>query len=128
MVDRKFWRGRWTHLLLLVGVALAASQLLKAMPKEQDLLFVLPNDSPVETLHATWSDVDGAELGGVTLHFPAGRKSRIHHHVDLANGEYEINVEVQYLQSATDTATARSKTNLKRRVTLRGGQTPIRLH
>lgn len=127
-LDKRFWRRRAAHLLLLLGAALVASQLLGAMPREQTLLFSPPPGSQVLSLQAVWSDEDGDELGGVTLHYPKGRVSPIRHRLELANGEYEIQIDVQFLSEAAGKPGARSKTNLRRRVTLRGGETPISLH
>ena len=124
---RRFWRRRAAHLLLLVGLAFAASQLLSALPRDQQLVFRFPNKASVSRLEATWQDESGATLGGVTLNFPAGRRYSVRHRVELANGTYEFHVELEFLNGDGSQAGARSKTKLRRRVTLRGGETPISL-
>lgn len=123
----QFWKRRAAHLLLVGGLALAAVQVLDSMPHEQELLFEIPADQTIRSLSATWSDADGVQLGGLRLDYPEGRRHDIRHSVQLANGDYEIQIEVEIFEPEPGGANARSKTNVERRVTLRGGETPISL-
>ena len=124
---QKPWRRRAAQLLLLLGLALAASHLLSALPGDQELVFRFPDRRPISRLEAHWQDESGAVLGGVTLNFPAGRRYSARHTVELANGTYEFLVELEFLAIEGPGRGARPKTKLRRRVTLRGGETPISL-
>jgi hypothetical protein len=121
-----FWKRRWVHLLFVGGMALAASQVLGAMPRDQVLVFSRP-DRPVRELAATFLDAEGESVGGVSLHFPEGRQRRIRHTVNVPNGEYSIHISLEFLSTDGASEEPRTKTNLNRRVTLRGGETPISL-
>src|SRR5690606_28107010 len=109
---QSLWRRRLARLLLVGGIALAATQLLGGIPKEQELVVRLQTPVAVRTLNATWFDTEGQEVGGVTLHFPAGRKRTIRHHVELPDGSYEIHVELELLDAESPDWHPRPKTNL----------------
>jgi hypothetical protein len=119
------WRRRAAQVALLLGVAFGAAQLFDALPRDQELVFRIPAGQSVRALEATITDASGAELGGLTLRFPEGRRYSVRHPLNLANGDYEIRIEVELFQADGGTPPARPKTNLERRVTLRGGETPI---
>lgn len=123
----QFWKRRAAHLLLVGGLALAVVQVLDAMPREQELLFELPDGQVIRSLSATWTDTEGAQLGGLHLDYPEGRRQSVRHSVQLANGDYEIQIEVELFGATAGSGDARSKTNVERRVSLRGGETPIPL-
>jgi len=123
----QFWKRRVAHLLLVGGLALAAAQVFGAMPRQQELLFELPEGQTIRRLSATWADPEGVQLGGLRLDYPEGRRQNVRHSVQLANGDYEIQIEVELFGPRGGNGDARSKTNVERRVTLRGGETPISL-
>lgn len=125
MSGADFWKRRWVRLLFIGGMALAASQVLSAMPREQVLVFSR-SDRPLSELSASFLDADGESVGGIALHFPRGRKRPIRHTVNVPNGEYSIHIGLEFL-STNPRGGPRTKTNLSRRVTLRGGETPIPL-
>ena len=119
------WRRRAAQVALVVGVAFGGTQLYDALPRDQELVFRIPRGQSLRALDATITDASGAELGGLTLHFPKGRRYSVRHPLRLANGDYEIRIEVELFQASSGSPAARPKTNLERRVTLRGGETPI---
>lgn len=121
------WRRRIAQLALLVGAALVAARLLEAVPEDHELVFRVPSGQSLRSLRATVSDSAGEELGGLSLRFPEGRRYSVRHALRLPPGNYEIRLEVELFQADGPDPFARPKTNLVRRVSLRGGETPISL-
>lgn len=122
-----FWRRRLAHLVLLVGLALLFTSLFEAYPREQILVFHLDRNHPIRELRARWLDESGEELGGAVLHFPEGRTQPVRHPIRLKDGQYDLQIQLLYANLPESEVSSRSKTNLTRRVTLRGGETPISL-
>jgi hypothetical protein len=112
---------------LLLGVLFVAGSLLEAYPREQILIFQFDRKRPIRELRASWLEPGGEELGGAVLHFPEGRTQPVRHPTRLSNGEYEVQIQLTYADLETSSPDARSKTKVARRVTLRGGETPISL-
>jgi hypothetical protein len=104
-----------------------AGALLDAYPREQVLKFQFDRKQPVRKLGVRWLDASGEELGGTILHFPEGRTQSVRHPIQLKNGEYDLQIQITYGNLAAPASSARSETKLTRRVTLRGGETPISL-
>jgi hypothetical protein len=122
-----FWRRRLGHVSLLLGLALAAGILLDAYPREQILVFRLDPGRPVHELRASWVELSGDVLGGAVLHYPEGRTQPVRHPIRLRDGQYDVQIHLTYgnLESSHDGA--RTEKKVTRRVTLRGGETPISL-
>lgn len=121
------WGRRVALVTLIFGLALGGTQLFDALPRDQELVFRIPRGQALRRLEASISDGSGTELGGLSLQFPQGRRYSVRHLLRLANGDYEIRIEVELFQAESPEPAARPKTNLERRVTLRGGETPIAL-
>jgi hypothetical protein len=119
------WRRRVARLLLVAGIALAASQLLGRAPHDQSLEFRLgPERSSVRRIDATWTPTGEREAaGGVTLRFDRGAPQRVLHRVSLPNGSYELAIEV----TRSDRSGGLTHTTTSRRVRLEGGETVIPL-
>jgi hypothetical protein len=121
-VAQRPWRGRLARILLVVGIALAATRLLPSVPRDQELVFRVADPASVRRIAASWTAVGQREpLGAVTLSFSAGPPARVHHRVSLPNGRYDIAIEIA---RETD-AGALSHTSSTRQVTLEGGETVI---
>jgi hypothetical protein len=119
------WRRRVARLLLVAGIALAASQLLGRAPSEQNLEFRLGAErASVRRIEATWTPAGEREAaGGVTLRFAEGAPARVRHRVSLPNGRYELAVEV----TRQERGSGERQTTTSRQVTLEGGETLISL-
>jgi hypothetical protein len=145
-------RGRVGRVLLIVGLALAATRVLPSVPREQILLFQLEGAGVVRRLDATWTASGSKEpVGGVSLNFSSSAPHSVRQALSLPNGPYElaISLERNTEASAPDTANVQFKrdpvaaeapsrvrsdvrpsplpTHFVRRVQLEGGETVIRL-
>jgi hypothetical protein len=119
------WRRRAARLVVIVGIALVASQLLGSGPSEQSLMFRLGQErASVRRIDASWTPVGEREpAGGVTLRFPDGAPELVRHRVSLPNGRYELAIEV----TRAGFAGGSGQTTSSRRVTLEGAETLIPL-
>ena len=120
------WRARLARLLLLVGAALAASQLLPPLlAQRQRLSFDIAKKAPAPTrLGFTWQCEDDPTLhGGVTLAVPSAQARSVEHSLDVPDGDYRLQVWVQQ----EDHDGRPIETRYLRRVTLDGSRTTIRL-
>ncbi len=119
------WRRRVARIVLVVGAALAASQLLARAPQEQNLDFRLGETrKQVRRIDATWTPAGGHEpAGGVSLSFPSQAPAHVRHRVSLPNGSYDLAVEITREERAGEL----THTTSNRRVTLEGGETVIPL-
>ncbi len=122
--ERPAWRRRAARFVLLFGLALAAVYLLPRLPREQTLVFHVP-ENHVERLDVSYTPRGESEAsGGFTLTFPDTTPRDVRHSVELPNGDYELSIELTPDQSGV----ARDReTRFERRVTLAGGETIISL-
>src|SRR5688572_1776873 len=93
------WRRRTAQVVLLLGLALGGAQLFESLPRDQELVFRIPRGHSLRALEATITDASGAELGGLALQFPQGRRYSVRHPLRLANGDYEIRIEVELFRA-----------------------------
>jgi len=117
------WRRLLPKLLLAGAIALALTQLLPALPSDQQLEIDVPTGpGVVHQLELIWSRVgDASHAGGVRLAVPLTSAGTIHHTVRAPDGPYDLRLVVQRrLSGGTLTETSHH-----RRVTLRGGRTRI---
>jgi hypothetical protein len=112
---------RYAALAVLgIGLSLAVSVVAPELPKDQTLVFRLP-ERPVRALSATFTPRGEAEpVGGVTLAFEDAAPREVRHQVSLPNGPYELAIHVESPEEPPA-----SGTSVLRRVELEGGVTTI---
>ncbi len=116
------WRRVLPKVLLAGGIALALTQLLPALPSDQQLVIDLPTGRGVVSgVDLTWSRVEDAEhAGGVRLAVPAS-STTVHHSLRAPDGPYDVEVVVRRTRGGGTL----SETSHHRRVNLGGGRTRI---
>lgn len=115
------WRRLGARLVLVGGVALAASWLAQYLPRDQELVFRIPDPSSIRRLDLSLTrDGEKAPENGVTLNFPSAPPSSIRHRTSLPNGRYQIAISVR--RQLPD---GPEETSWVRRVSLDGGETLV---
>jgi len=118
--------GAW--LVLGVGIALAATQLGPAVPRDQTIVFRLP---PAEGRGTTRLDASFTKVGereshaGVSLTLEAPRPARVRHRLRLPNGDYIVALQLTSGATTGPSAPEKTETSRARRVTLSGDETLI---
>ena len=113
--------------LLLGGAALAVVTIAPALPREQNVVFVVGRDPPVRKLDVRWTRAGDAEpTGGVTLRFDRGAPRRVRHRFSAPNGEYELEGAVARAAPGAN-AKPGAETSFARRVRLEGHETVVLL-
>ncbi len=103
-------RARIARIALVSGVALAATQLLPALPHDQQLVFRAPTGAPISALEATWSAVGSDEpAGGVQFKFEDRPPRRVQHTVSLPNGEYRLTVHAEFASPSMNDRSPRAE-------------------
>jgi hypothetical protein len=118
------FRRAAARLVLVVGLALALVSLLPQLPREQTLVFRVP-ESHVQRLDVSFTPHGEEQAsGGFTLSFSGSAPHHVRHQVDLPNGDYELSIE---LTRDGNEGRRDQETSFVRRVTLAGGETIISL-
>ncbi len=109
---------RLLPVVLVAGGLVAWQGLARRWPTEQTVHYVLGDAAPrVAEVEARWADVDGTPLHAVTFRYVPGMAPRVlTHQLRLANGDYDVEVEIHAKQL---------RAAARRRVSLGGGATSI---
>jgi hypothetical protein len=117
--------------LLVIGAVYLGGMIARTLPRDQTLVFRIGAEpSAPRRLRVAWTRVgDSDASGGATLLIRT-RPSEIRQHATLPNGDYVVTIEVDLKEESTrpDVNSAiGGETISEHRVTLRGGETIIRL-
>jgi len=132
-----------TRAIVALGAVLVGGQLMRAVPREQTLIFPVGSVFPNATrFAASWKQPgDDEPRGGVSLSFDQPPPLQIRQRTKLPNGDYIVTIDIlqadrvgQATQAGLarqDSETAGSReglqTNIERRVSLDGGEALIAL-
>ncbi|MBK7582251.1 MAG: hypothetical protein IPI67_18850 [Myxococcales bacterium] len=114
------WRRLATRVLVISGIAYAASFLMPSLPREQILVFRVGAEAPLKHLSASYTlEGEREPRSGVKLSYDGAAPKRVQHVVSLPNGRYVMAVAVE--RALPDGGT--KETSYLRRVNLEGGET-----
>jgi hypothetical protein len=120
-------RRRFGALVVLaVGVALVLATLKPDWPRDQSLVFRLPNtNSTPSRLEASFVPIGAARaIQGFTLALEPGRRE-VRHQVRLPDGDYLVTIGLTSTHYSGPNAPVKLETSEVRRVTLSGEETSI---
>jgi hypothetical protein len=93
-------RKRLARLTAVAGAAVLALVLLPHVPRTVDIELELgPSHQSIVEVRVAYVQ-SGEELQGVSLAFPGGAPSRVHHSVRLPPGDFEVHTAVRPAQGA----------------------------
>ncbi|HET7541427.1 MAG TPA: hypothetical protein VFK05_16240 [Polyangiaceae bacterium] len=135
--------------MIVLGGVLVGGQLMRAMPREQTLIFPVGSEFPNAThFAASWKQLGDTEpRGGLSITFTQPPPLQIRERAKLPDGDYIVSIDIQQSRSAgvatphalepvrentpeaRETAGSREglQTNIERRVSLSGGEALIAL-
>jgi hypothetical protein len=141
LAQGSFTRRLLTRAVVVLGAVFVGGQLMRALPREQTLIFPVGSVFPDATrFAASWRQPGDEEpRGGVSLTFDRAPPLQIRQRAQLPDGDYIVTIDILRANrgvgaaiaagQASETAGSREglQTNIERRVSLAGGEALIAL-
>jgi hypothetical protein len=125
--DRSRKRRLGAFVVLAVGTALVLAVLEPDWPREQPLIFRLPNGEATPLrLDVALTEVGAARaLQGFSIALESRRARDVRHSLRVPNGDYLVTIELTSTHSSASNVPAKIASSAVRRVTLTGEETLI---